>query len=346
MSKTAHYPLVLGLLLALQACQNDEDKAAKARVFSPPPPNPILERAKSPVDLARFASDDTYRTDVLGAQFPEIAARAKAGRFTVKESLTLSRGGAITVEELGHITFNTQGDMDVELKTGTTESMQLVYANGVLFLRNRGGAFRASRDPTDERHFWADQTYSALRTTTEMFKDSLAVKPTGSITLDGRKASRFEILLKGAPTEPDVIPDDVDAGLAPGTRLPDGGVLLRKAFDRRRVVQGARASSLSGFIIMDNETGVPLRVSLEGTLRLAGKKTTEPGSMTIKLETDLTELGKEIEIKAPAEAVEEIVRKRVPVSPLEFLDGGAAKSKPGVKKVPAPVEPPDEEDVP
>ncbi|MEW5853030.1 MAG: hypothetical protein AB2A00_29875 [Myxococcota bacterium] len=345
-----HLCACVAFLLALWSCKNSEDQAAKERVFSPPPPNPILEKAKEPVDLAKLEQDKDYRRKVLGMLFPEVQARLKAGLFTVKETLTIQKGEqSISVEENGQIQFNSHGDMAVELKTGPTEAMQLVYTNEVLYLRNRAGQWRASRDPSDERHFWANETYGALRTTADLFKDAMTFKRVGPEEIEGRKASRFELGLSQSGGDPDVLTDPEDGGPQTTVRIPDGGALFRAAQDHRRALKGGVPQSLTGYIIFDDEKGVPLKVELEGTLKLGGKRTTDIKAMTIKLESSVVDVGKDQEILPPKGAVAEIIRRRIPVSPLEFLDGGTtpAKGKPAQKgekdKAPAqPVEPPDD----
>jgi hypothetical protein len=341
-----------GGLLVL-ACQNPENRAAKERVFSPPPPDPVLAQAKAPVDLGRLVADADYRLKTLSMVYPEVRARAGGGVFTVHEVMELSRGmGSMAVNEEGHIRFNTRGDMDVELKTGTSDSMQVIYANEVLYLRNRNGAWRTSRDPADERYTWADNTYAGIRTTFEMFNGSLSLKSKGQETVDGRKGTALEVSFKGTPKDPGVLGGPPDAGLLPGTRLPDGGALLVSAMDRRRAMQNGEPQSISGVIVMDDALGIPLKVDLEGVMKLPGKRTTEVSTMTIKLQTSLTGVGKDHEIAAPGAAVEEIVRKRVPVNPLEFWDGGpggavaAGKAaKAGKEKAAAaPTPPPEEEE--
>ena len=171
---------------------------------SPRPRRPTLgEAAKADVDVK-----------VLSVRFPESHARLHSGRFTVKQTLTLEWGPAdVTVEENGSAAFNKHGDMAVELKTGPTESMQRVYANEVIYLRNRGGAWRASRDPTDERRFWADQTFSALRSILDSFKGRLVLTPQGQETVGTRKATRFGVSLAGQAAEPDVLGEKPESPL-------------------------------------------------------------------------------------------------------------------------------------
>jgi hypothetical protein len=303
------------------------------------------------VDLASLAGDAAYRLKVLSMAFPEAAARAKAGRFDVKETLTLTRGKeSIVVEEVGHIRFNSRGDMEVELRTGPSDAMALVYANEVLYLRNRQGSWRTSRDPRDERHFWADQVYAALRTTAEMVHAAMVLKNKTEEVLEGRNTTRFELSLQEQPNEA-VVDLDMQDGGNPAVTLPPDAGLFRAALERRTSLKGAKPLTLVGSVAFDNATGVPVRVSLQTTLGLA-RKAGETSVMGIKLETSLTELTKDAEIKAPAEAVEEIVRRRTPVHPLEFLDGGAGKAATGratdskPKQLPktAPQEPADDEE--
>jgi len=342
-----------GLLVAvlLAACQNPEDRAAKQRVFSPPPPDPVLERAKEAVDLSKLPVDDAYRLRVLGMLFPEVRARAGAGLFEVKEVLDVVRaGGNIHMEETGRIRFNARGEMDVELRTGPVEAMQLIFANEVLYLRNRSGSWRASRDPADERHYWSDQTYAALRTTTEMFNPVMELKQKGPETVDGRKGVAFDVSFKGAPKDPGVLGDPEDGGV--GARLPDGGALFRAAQDRRRAYKGAEPQALKGVLVLDEQTGVPLKVDLTAVMKLPGRKTTDVSTMTIVLQSTITQVGKQVAIEPPGQAVEEISRKRVPLNPLDFADAGTTPGKPvaapaaGGKGKPKPAEatPPPEED--
>lgn len=331
------------LVCSALACPNAEDQAAKERVFSPPPPDPVLEAAKQPVHLGNVANDRDYAAKVFSMLFPEVRARVGAGEFKCKHTMVLQRGqNLFKVEETGKITFNNAGDMAVELRTGPTEATQLIYANGVLFLRNRAGSWRASRDPSDERHFWADQTYAGLRTTLDLFKTRWKLLPKGPQTVGGRKGTRFDLTLEGPAQDPGVLPDEPDP--ITSVRLPDGGVQFRAAQDRRKALRNAQPQALSGTVVMDDDKGVPLSVKMEGTLKLPGRKTGDVSTMTLTLESTLVPTDKETPIHAPKEYLEEIVRRRTSANPLEFLDGGTtpAKGKADPKASKEPAEPADE----
>ncbi|MBI5494800.1 MAG: hypothetical protein HY904_07205 [Deltaproteobacteria bacterium] len=334
--------LALAGLLATMACQNAEDRAAKERVFSPPPPDPFIQKAKEKLEAARIATDDAVRLRAFSQLFPEVAARARAGRFDVQGSMALGRGAqTVTVNETGHIRFNTHGDMDVELRTGPTEATQLIFCNDVIYLRNRAGSWRASRDPTDERHYWADNAYSSLRSITEMFNPAMSLAVKGKDQVDGRTGTLLEVTFKGAPRDPGLLAAAADGGPPPGTRLPDGGVLHQAAQDRRRAMKGGEPQSITGTVVWDDEAGVPLKVELEAVMKLPGRRTTDANFMTLKTSSTLTHVGKDEDIEPPKEAVEEIVRRRVPVNPLEFLDAGAGGKG---KKAPVVATPPPEEE--
>jgi hypothetical protein len=72
--------------------------------------------------------------------------------------------------------------------------------------------------------------------------------------------------------------------------------------------------------------------------------------MSMTLEMTILEVGRDVVIRAPQEAVEEIVRRRVPVNPLEFLDAGTGPpGKPAAgkgKKEPPPEPVEDAEEAP
>ena len=317
--------LLVTLLVPAGACQKQENTAARARVFSPPPPDPFVAKAAQKLDVSRLDQDDELKMRVFSMLFPEVHARAKAGAFTVEETLTLNRGpGSVRVEEKGSITFNSHGDMAVELATGPTEKQQLIYANEVLYLRNRAGSWRASRDPADERHFWADNTYAALRTTTEMVAPHFTLKTLGKEKVQGRAATRFGFKLKDGPHKVGALNEDKVATTT--VPLPDGGAFFEAAQRRRQALEQGQPQSLEGTVLMDDVLGIPLKTDMVLVMALPAPQGVDAANMTIELHTRLTDVGKDEEIKPPGKAVDEIIRQRVAPNPLEFLDGGARKS--------------------
>lgn len=333
--------VMLAAGLCVAACQKPENAAAKERMFAPPPPSPSQLKGKVKLDVSKVATDVETRKHLITMQFPEVHVRAGSGAFNVHEVLTLQKGEAgISVEEKGSILFNKRGDLGVDLSTGTTERMQLIYANEVMYTKNRAGSWRVSRDPAEERHFWADTTYSAFRTTLEMLGDDVSWTVSGHESVEGRKATQFTLALKGAPRELGLLGEGMDAGRT-SVNLPDGGGLFAAAQDRRKAMKGGVPQSVQGTISVDDEWVVPLKVDLQVVMKLPGNKMREPQTVTIVLDNGLKDLGKDVDIKGPSEAVEEIVRRRVPPDPLEWLDAGGkpgapkAAAKPGTPK-PAP----------
>jgi hypothetical protein len=139
-----------------------------------------------------------------------------------------------------------------------------------------------------------------------------------------------------------------DAGILEDPEPP----LERKKRIHQRVSgwrKRAKPAGGTGEVWLDAETAVPLFVKFEGALVVADGPT--PSRLQVRIDQSIKDIGKELKVGVPKDAIEEIKRTKMPVRPRELFeeegvvpplarDAGPASAR---KKPDAPAELPDPE---
>ncbi|WP_242345886.1 hypothetical protein [Anaeromyxobacter terrae] len=191
--------------------------------------------------------------------------------------------------------FRVEMDVDPGLGPGSDTGKEIVYAGGMTYARARFAPFRER--PTDHgrdaRRFRED-SFHVGRALTALYGGALAIEPAGDATVLGRTARRYRLSLApgaAAGTKPRVLPA--------GTPDPDSAA-------RFKFLDGRVPESAEGELLLDAETGAPLR------LRLAGAFTVKdaPGvRATVELLAQVTSLGDKVAAIEPPKSPLPDVRK-------------------------------------
>lgn len=318
--------LAMALMVAVlgaAGCARDRAKSeARQRVFAPPPPDPVVTRAKEKIEVGGLASQPPVRERLVHMSFAEIAQRLGSFAFEAEGRISFSRG-TVTRQSVERATLEqaANGDFRLDLVMEGGDEQHLVFCNGVLYVRHNFGVWRASRDPTDERLRWREQAYRIWPSFYDLFGDQIRFVEGAPTSVDGRPAVRFTISVAAnpAPVEP--------MGKAPTEGDGLERTLAQRAIEWRR---HTAAESGGGSLLLDEQQAAPIEVDFGGKLRVVDDDQ-KPASLEVAVKAKISKIGTIPRIDPPADYVQEYVHRRIVTDPLAFLGADA----PGASSAPA-----------
>lgn len=295
-------PAALLLLAALPTCTKDEaNQRAKARIWgNEDPPTEAVRRSKEPIDAEALGADQERTQRVIGMRFEEVVARIGFVELRNKASIVAGKGTRkLTVVEESLIEQGLHGSFHVLQKDAEgNPTREAYYDNRVLYLRNGTGQMRIQGIVKDQHIEIREEAWQPFRTFAGYFGERLGLEKRGPVEAFSRPAVEYKIVLDKGP---ELIKD------------PTGDDAPKKP------------RALKGTLIVDKETGVPLKVTLQGELDVPAKKAgAEPGNLEVSLEQELKPV-EGVEHK-PKSFVPTIKRHPTDLEPLAFLDGGIRTS--------------------
>jgi antitoxin component of MazEF toxin-antitoxin module len=154
---------------------------------------------------------------------------------------------------------------------------EIILSDGHLYLRPRYGAFhRRAPENEQEPAGWRDDIFSELSGHLQLFATGLAVRDGGAIDVAGRPARRIELSRASEPRQ-------VRVGASP----------------QRAWRSSAEVESLSGEILLDSQTGVPLRARIEGVVN--ARRDERPVRIHVIVEHAIEAIGQPVTITVPPE---------------------------------------------
>lgn len=322
---------VLVALSSLAGCRSEENEAAKERLSQPEPPDPLVEQSEEVIRASALADEQAVRDRVNRMSFAEVARRLGSLKLVSEGELSFERSDLkVRSKEKVTVLQAEAGDFSVVTETSDGSEQQLVFANGILFLKNNNGHWRASRDPVGERNELREEGAGIWRSFYDLFAHALTLESRGATTHKGRSAIRYAIqvgneegealaLAAGAKPPPRQVDDDEDAGtLDAGPVASDAEVQAWVSERVRTWRKKARPGGGSGELLVDEQTGALLKVHFDGRLVVGDQK--PPAILKVKIRHDVSDVGKAHEIIVPKDAIDEVVRKKWPVKPRELLE--------------------------
>jgi hypothetical protein len=324
--------LVVGsALLAIAGCSKN-DSEAKDRLFSPAPPDPMIAQAKEEIPVFELATNDAAWTRVNRMPYDEMRRRLGSLVYTSEGTLDFSRQKLqLRSTERVKITQPMGDDFSIALSTGDGSTQDIVFANDVLFLKNNNGNWRASRDPKGERIDLVDDSAGVWRSFFDLFAHALVIeKKAGLITREGREAVVYALTVKDESAKaaakgkdqgalPEEIPFAADEESVDGGAPVSGKLSQKEVSDRiARWRENAHPAGGTGEVVVDTKTGVVLAVRFKGALAVGDAPTT--GRLDVEVTVGVSEIGADLQVTAPKDAIEEITRKKWPTDPRADLE--------------------------
>jgi hypothetical protein len=349
-------------------CQRAENIEAKARLTKPQPKELSSAKATEVIDVDALTTREKMDR-VVHMDGSEIAARLGSFVYTSSGELSFGREGdstpALKSAEQTKVIQSDNGDFSIDVVTGDGSEQKLAYVNEVFFLKNNNGRWRVSRDPSGERNVYRTDAMGVWASFYDLVAHALVIERTGAARHAGRGVVGYRLKLPDQSAQAREEGKTVTDAAPPTTRVPgvDGGpettVETAENEDARREriakrvamwTKRAKPAGGSGRILVDEATGVPLLVEFDGSLVVGDGK--DPARLTVKLKSSVDDVGKAQSLKAPQDAIDEIVRRKMPahprsvfedhklVEPLPEEEGMPRRKKKGA----APAELPDADD--
>lgn len=317
--------LLVLLPFAACDCQSPENAAAKERLMAPPPPDPTRRQAEERLDPEDLTTPGTARDRIMRMSVREAGMRLGSFRLTTEGELEFSRADIqVKSAENVEIALGPEGHFSIQVVTGDEGEQQVAYINDILFLKNNNGRWRASRDPAGEREELLDDSGGIWRSFYDLFSHTLVLQKKGRTTFAGRNVIEYTMKLPDERAEAEAL-GAKEPVIAPEIGPDGGGMPVDPQVENKRMRdrlstwrKKAKPAGGRGELRVDEETGVILYVQFVG--RLAVGDSAEPGMLRVSLKHSISDVGAKLEVSAPKDAIEEIVRKKWPTDPRTPLE--------------------------
>jgi hypothetical protein len=274
--------------LCLTACGRSEGVADRDL------PGLVVEarRADPPLDVAAAAKDPAELGRAMAKPYRAVLAAIGPHAMAINTTITVEEAGKPISDLSDH----------AQIENGDAGAFHAVYTNsadygrettyivgpaaagsgsavptGTLYLRPRYQRWHArAPESADEPAALRDQYGGAIAATWDLLAPGAELVDRGAATVSGRAGKKIEIKRAAAPTRPQAEP------------------LAQRKWRESRAVE-----AVSGEIVLDAKSGVPLAVTLTGIVSFArdGRRFT----MKVALDSTISGLGSTVALTAPAE---------------------------------------------
>lgn len=248
--------------------------------------------ADAPVDVSLAARDPGALLRAAAMPHHQVSALLGSHVYWATSSVevTVDPGGDAEAVEQLEVTARIELDGPERFRAVVESSAdygrEIIFAGGHLHLRPRHGRFhRRAPDATDEPARLRDQIYAELHGNLDLFATGLAVRDGGDTDMDGRPVRRVEL----ARVE------------VPHRRRPS-------AAPQHAWRSSIEVEELSGEILLDRETGVPLAATLDGVVH--ARRDGRLLRMRVSVEHGIETIGEPVTVTPPEDWVATSIRSR------------------------------------
>jgi hypothetical protein len=330
--------VLAAVLLLASSCKRSEDEAARARMFSPEQPVGELPQAKEKIDAARLADDPALARRVLHMPRAEIEQRLGPHKAQQRVQFAWFRGpglpdggSEVSLAEETTLVQAPGGDFSARLVNDHNQGFELLWVKGEVFVKSLYGSFHKRRtDRTDPARI-REQSLSGLATF-DRLAHGLKLRSTGETTSEGRRVVRYTVIGFGGRD------GETDKSDLPAVQYPENKVDPDTA-RRLELWEKQEPVRVSGTLVIDAQTAVPLGCDLRGHFKVAGNGDGPAAELDLHSVLVSSSVGKDPGLKTPQYEPETSVPHAVK-DPLRFL--GKAPAAPAAP--PAPEEADDDEE--
>lgn len=261
------------------------------------------KQGSEPIQIDRAAREPAELSRALARPYRELIAALGPHTYSISTETVIEEAGQKVNALSDHATIELGAkDAFHAIYTNSGDyGREVTYVDGRLFLRPRYQRWhgRAPETP-DEPAAVRDSFFEAIGATWDLLSPGAELTDAGATQLAGRSGRKVVVKL------------------APSPRAPAPEVLVQRKWREKRTVQ-----AVSGELVLDAESGLPLAAKLEGTVTFMrdGRRFT----MKVSLDAKAAAIGAPVAIAAPpADQVVSTPERLREVDDRDFLLQGIA----------------------
>lgn len=248
--------------------------------------DPSAGEGLAAIDVDTLASSEETRRRVLSMPFTEATQRLGPLDFEARSTLQLARGSDDREQtDTFRIRRDASDNTHVVLTTPKTEA-ELFVVGPSSYVRYDRGQLRRSARRDLELGAWTEIAWSSAREALGVFAGRVAFAEPTRERVQGREVNRFRLTLLEKPASP---PETVV--------LPRASVLPTRSPAAWREL--AQPLDLDGSLLVDVDTGVPLKLELRGRLDIPDREV-RPTQLTLRFTAEVRNIGKIATLTVPA----------------------------------------------
>lgn len=289
-------------LLALAACQDPVDKAAKKRIFSPEDPPQAVAAASQKLPPEEVAARAEIARRVLGMGAAETTERI--GAHTLNATISwewTAVGKNVRLKESRELLAGpggVGGDFFARLTNDHDQGLEVIRVDNKVFARTTygkdgAGRYRQRLRDRGMAERIREEAFGGIRDFDGLFRGRLVLAEQGTVSFEGRTAWRYAVSL--GPQAPDA------PSKLPPVQAPKNGVDATTRL-RQRFFEGRQPTALQGEVLVDAQTSVVLKARLDGRIGVAADGG-DGADLRLVLEQAMSGIGKAPVIKAPDDAL-------------------------------------------
>jgi len=322
---------LLTLLLLLACKRSEEDKAARERIFSQQQESAgASAQARDALDAKALETQPQLAQRILQMPQAEVAQRLGPHRAQQRVQFAWFRGpgladggSEVSLSEETTLLDGPSDDFSVRLENDHNQGLELIWVKGEVFVKSLYGPFHKRRTDRTDPPRVREQTMSGLATFDRLAR-GLKLKNAGETTSEGRRVVRYQVTGFGAR------PTQQERTDLPPVQYQEDKVDPDTA-RRLELWEKEQPSRVSGTVIVDVATSVPLACDLQGHFKVPGNSNGPAAELDLHTVLVTTAVGKDPGLKAPAYEPETTVPHAVK-DPLRFLGKAPGTTPPAAEE--------------
>ncbi|MDR0966050.1 MAG: hypothetical protein LBM75_06055 [Myxococcales bacterium] len=281
------------ILLSAVACSSEANREAKARIFSPEEPKPVVLAASRPIDAAALGANPELGHRVLTMGAAEALQRLGPHRLTGEASFEWRMADRRqALKETREVALQSAERFLVRNENDRDRGHEFLQIGDKSFLRIKHLPWRQRAREQAALVASRDENYGLLSSAVSMLKDRVLLALDGQEIVAGRAAQRYLLSLSDKPMvarRAEALPPPIypEGAPSPDTRL------------RLDALRLSTPQSVEGRVWIDVETGVPLKSELWATLSVLSEGV--DAVLHLKVAHALSDIGQQLGIEAPAD---------------------------------------------
>lgn len=233
--------------------------------------------APKPIDVAAASKEPEELGRAIAMSHQRVSKAIGPHRFAGTSSVKLTEAGKVVMDysDTTSIVFDAKGNYHAKLDNSKEYGREVFFVDGTLYLRPRFGKFhRRAPAERSEPGKVRDDIFATLAANWELLHNRAELTARDTVQVSGRNGRKVEI-----------------------NSAPEAKDRPREKHEHRKWRESIKVAAVTGWVVIDSESGAPLRGKLEG--KLSFQRDGRSFEMSVVVTHEINDIGKAPAVSAP-----------------------------------------------